>query len=209
MGPCVVQVTLVESALSSSVNSTMLWVSNGLTKSSLIATFEGATDSAISMRPWPTSLLPSHAYTAPLPLVTALNVLFIAVSFFSQADQDSQRRKSLSTAKILSGVALIVSARWIRNVSGCGGASLTVPRVMGPGGCESRDFRGEGHSYAQTDDDHGKACPWPGRPAPSVLGEQGSQGEINPQGRVQEEGLRGKRNQSVDPSLGNARRRGR
>src|SRR5216684_2037506 len=118
MGPCMVQVTLVESALGSSVNSTMLWVSNGLTKSSLIATFEGATESAISMRPWPTSLLPSHAYTAPSPLVTALKVLFIAGSFFSHGDQVSQRRKSLSTAKIFSGGALMLAARWMRNVSG-------------------------------------------------------------------------------------------
>src|SRR5256885_6068606 len=101
MGPCMTQVTLVESPWGSSVNSTMLCVSNGFTKSSLIATLEGDTDSAISMRPWPTSLLPSHAYTAPLPLVTALKVLFIAGSFFPQGDQDSQRMKSLSTAKIL------------------------------------------------------------------------------------------------------------
>src|SRR2546426_8454683 len=106
MGPCMTQVTFVESPWGSSVNSTMLYVSNGFTKSSLMATFDGGTDSAISMRPWPTSLLPSHAYTAPLPLVTALKVLFIAGSFFSQGDQASQRMKSLSTAKILSGGAL-------------------------------------------------------------------------------------------------------
>src|SRR5712675_2586640 len=112
------QVRFVASPLGSSVNSIVLCASNGLTKSSLIATLEGGTDSAISMRPWPTSLLPSHAYMAPLPLVTALNVLFIAGSFFSQGDQDSQRRKSLSTAKILSGGALMLAARWIRNVSG-------------------------------------------------------------------------------------------
>src|SRR5258707_599541 len=59
------QVTFVASPLGSSVNSIVLWASNGLTKSSLIATLEGGTDSAISMRPWPTSLLPSHAYCAP------------------------------------------------------------------------------------------------------------------------------------------------
>src|SRR2546427_8405642 len=95
MGPCMSQVTFVESPWGSSVNSTMLCVSNGFTKSSLIATLDGGTDSAISMRPWPTALLPSQAYTAPLPLVTALKVLFIAGSFFSQGDQASQRRKSL------------------------------------------------------------------------------------------------------------------
>src|SRR5438094_9680076 len=89
MGPCLTQVTSVESPLGSSVNSTMLCVSNGLTKSSLIATLDGGTDSAISMRPWPTSLLPSHAYTAPLPLVTALKVSFMVGSFFSQDDQVS------------------------------------------------------------------------------------------------------------------------
>src|SRR6266481_9628493 len=118
MLPSMVQVTFVASPFGSRVNSTVLWASNGLTKSSLIATLEGATDSAISMRPWPTALLPSHAYTAPLPLVTALKVLFIAGSFFSQGDQASQRRKSLSTAKIFSGGALMFVARWIRNVSG-------------------------------------------------------------------------------------------
>src|SRR5437660_5846647 len=100
------------------MSTSILCVSNGFMKSSLIARFDGGTDSAISMRPWPTSLLPSHAYTAPLPLVTALKVLFIAGSFFSQGDQDSQRMKSLSTAKILSGGALMLVARWIRNVSG-------------------------------------------------------------------------------------------
>src|SRR5712691_4864010 len=99
MGPCMTQMTLVESPLGSSVNSTMLWASNGLTKSSLIATFEGATDSAISMRPWPTSRLPSHAYTAPLPLVTALKVLFIAGSFFSQGDHASQRSEERRVGK--------------------------------------------------------------------------------------------------------------
>src|SRR6266571_1500374 len=118
MGPCMTQVTLVESPLGSSVNSTMLLVSKRFKKSNLIPTLEGAIDSAISMRPWPTSLLPSQAYTAPLPLVTALKVLFIAGSFFSQGDQASQRRKSLSTAKIFSGGALMLVARWIRNVSG-------------------------------------------------------------------------------------------
>src|SRR5438093_3430552 len=118
MGPCMTQLTFVESPWGSSVNSTMLCVSNGLTKSSLIATLDGGTDSAISMRPWPTSLLPSHAYTAPLPLVTALKVRFMAGSFFSQGDQDSQRMKPLSTAEILSGGALMLVARWIRNVSG-------------------------------------------------------------------------------------------
>src|SRR5438034_10806145 len=117
MGPCMTQLTFVESPWGSSVNCTRWCVSNAFTKSGLIATFDGGTDSAISMRPWPTSLLPSHAYTAPLPLVTALKVLFIAASFFSQGDQDSQRRKSLSTAKILSGGALMLAARWIRNVS--------------------------------------------------------------------------------------------
>src|SRR6267154_860402 len=69
------QVTFVVSPLGSSVNSTVLWASNGLTKSSLIATLEGGTDSAISMRPWPTSLFPSHAYWAPFPLVTTLKVV--------------------------------------------------------------------------------------------------------------------------------------
>ena len=54
-------VTAVASPLGSSVNSTMLWASKGLTKSSLIATREGGADAAISMLPWPTSLLPSQA----------------------------------------------------------------------------------------------------------------------------------------------------
>src|SRR5437879_13137329 len=95
MGPCMTQVTFVESPWGSSVNSTRLCASNGFMKSSLIATFDGGTDSAISMRPWPTSLLPSHAYTAPLPRVTALHVLFIAGPSFPQVYQYLQLRQSL------------------------------------------------------------------------------------------------------------------
>src|SRR5882672_3281766 len=112
------QVTFVAPSLGASVNSTVLWASKGFRKSSLIASFEGGTASAISIRPWPTSLLPSHEYTAPLPLVTTLKALFIAGSFFSQGDQASQRWKSLRSAKIFSGGALMLAARWTRNVSG-------------------------------------------------------------------------------------------
>src|ERR1700741_5026560 len=105
--PCMAQVTLVASPFGSSVNSTRLCASNGFTKSRLSATLEGGTDSAISIRPWPTSLLPSHAYPAPLPLVVAPKVLFIAGSFFSHGDHASQRLKSLMSGKIFSGGALM------------------------------------------------------------------------------------------------------
>src|SRR5713101_2590243 len=112
------QVMFVASPLGSRVNSNMLWASKGFRKSSLILTLEGATDSAISMRPWPTSLLPSQAYWAPLPAVTTLKVLFIAGSFFSQGDQASQRWKSFRRAKIFSGGALMLAERWTLKVSG-------------------------------------------------------------------------------------------
>ena len=49
------------SPLGLSVNSTLLWASNGLRKSSLSPTFDGATDSVTSMLPWPTFLSPFHA----------------------------------------------------------------------------------------------------------------------------------------------------
>src|SRR5713101_3615801 len=110
--------TFVASPLGSSVNSTILCASNGFTKSSVIVTLEGGTDSAISMRPWPTFLLPSHVYTAPLPLVAAPKVLFIAGSFFSHGDQAPHWLKSLMRAKTFSGGALMLAARWTRNVSG-------------------------------------------------------------------------------------------
>src|SRR2546430_15527779 len=103
MGPCMAQVTWVESPWGSSVNSTMLWVSNGFTKSSLIATLDGATDSAISMRPWPTSRLPSHAYTATLPLVTALKVRFMAGAFSFPRSQDFPGQEMLCDGHTTSG----------------------------------------------------------------------------------------------------------
>src|SRR5712692_8348968 len=70
-GPCMAHVTSVESPLGTRVNTTLLWASNGLTKSRSIATREGAA-SVISMRPSPTSRLPCHAYTAPLPFTAPL-----------------------------------------------------------------------------------------------------------------------------------------
>src|SRR5262245_21570375 len=51
--PCMAQVTFVDSPFGSNVNSTMLLVSNGLTKSRLILTLDGGDVSAISMRPTP------------------------------------------------------------------------------------------------------------------------------------------------------------
>src|SRR5262245_54888130 len=111
-------VTLVASPWPASVNSAMLWASNGLKKSSLIVTFEGGAVSVISMRPRPTLELPAHSYTEPLPLVAPLWVLFIAGSIFSQGDQEPHWWKSLMRAKIFSGEALILAALWTRNVLG-------------------------------------------------------------------------------------------
>ena len=51
MGPFMLQVTLVEPPLGSSVKSAMLRPSNGSMKSSLIVTLEGDDDSAIPMLP--------------------------------------------------------------------------------------------------------------------------------------------------------------
>src|SRR5262249_21735352 len=53
LGPCMAQVTFVDSPFGSNVNSTMLLASNGLTKSRLILTLDGGDVSAISMRPAP------------------------------------------------------------------------------------------------------------------------------------------------------------
>src|SRR5712671_713610 len=87
VGPCMTQVTFVESPCGSSVNSAILWPSNGLMKSNLIATLEGGDASVISIRPLPTLELPSHSYTAPFPLAAPLWVRLIAGSSFSQGDQ--------------------------------------------------------------------------------------------------------------------------
>src|SRR5215813_1439519 len=129
-------VTFVDSPLGSRLNSTTLWASNGFRKSSLSFTLAGGTDSAISIRPSPTSRLPSHAYTAPLPLVTAPKVRFIAGSFFSHGDHASQRLKSLMSAKTFSGGALMLAERCTRNVSGLVAAKMSTPatsaRTMTP-----------------------------------------------------------------------------
>ncbi len=70
------------------------------------------------MRPAPTLLLPSHSYTAPLPLAAPLSVFFIDGSSFSYGDQASQLCKSLMMAKSFSGGALMLAVRSIRKVSG-------------------------------------------------------------------------------------------
>jgi hypothetical protein len=59
-GPCIAQCTLVAFPCGSIVNSAVLWASNGLKKSSLMTSFDGVFASKISMRPVPTSLLPSQ-----------------------------------------------------------------------------------------------------------------------------------------------------
>src|SRR5438105_3329521 len=104
-------VTVVSPPPGCSVKSTTLWPSNGLMKSSWILTLEGDEASVISIRPEPTSRLPSHAYTAPLPLGAPLNVRFNAGSFFSQGDQDVQLWKSAISGKIFSGDALMLALR--------------------------------------------------------------------------------------------------
>jgi hypothetical protein len=105
LGPWIAHVTLVASPWGERVKSTTLWASKGSMKSSLIDTLEGGDASVISMRPLPISLLPSHSYTAPLPLGAPLKVFFIAGSFFSKGDQEPQLCRSLISAKTLSGDA--------------------------------------------------------------------------------------------------------
>src|SRR5215475_2345474 len=58
--PCITQCTLVALPCGSIVNSAVLCASNGLKKSSLMASFDGAFASRISMRPVPTFLSPSQ-----------------------------------------------------------------------------------------------------------------------------------------------------
>src|SRR6185503_15750233 len=81
------------------------------------------------MLPWPTSLLPSQPYLAPLPLVTAPQVRFIAGSFFSHGDHAFQRLKSLISANTFSGGALMLAARCTRNVSGLVAAKPSMPAI--------------------------------------------------------------------------------
>src|SRR5262245_56632365 len=87
------------------VISAVWWASNGLRKSILKTTLDGDA-SVISIRPLPMFLLPSHSYTAPLPLAAPLYVRFIEGSFFSQGDQAPWLRKSLTNGRIFSGAAL-------------------------------------------------------------------------------------------------------
>src|SRR5512134_2858277 len=112
------QVTSVASPRGTSVKSTVLFASNGLTKSSLIVTRDDGALSVISMRPLPTALLPSHSYTAPLPLAAPLKLRFIAGSLVSYGDHAVQRFRSLISAKIRSGGASILAERWTRRTLG-------------------------------------------------------------------------------------------
>src|SRR6266513_644957 len=105
------QVTFVESPLGSRANSAVLWPSIGLTKSSLIVTFDGGDTSIISIRPSPTLLLPCHAYAAPLPPGAPLYVRFIAGSIFSQGDHELQLWRSVISGVIFSGGALMLVVR--------------------------------------------------------------------------------------------------
>jgi len=93
-GPNVAHVTLVKAPAGISVDSAVLWASNGFRKSSLIVTLDPGDVPVISMRPSPALLLPAHSYTAPLPLGAPARVFFIAGSNFSQGDQESHRWKS-------------------------------------------------------------------------------------------------------------------
>src|SRR6266853_602603 len=128
-GPRIAQVTFVESPSGASVNSAVLCPSIGLRKSSLIVTLEGADASVISIRPLPTLELPSHSYTAPLPLAAPLRVLFIAGSTFSQGDQEFQLLKSLMRGNILSGGALIFVVRCTLKESGLVIAKPRTPAI--------------------------------------------------------------------------------
>ena len=60
VGPSIVQRTVVASPCGVKVNSVVLWPSKGRKKSSLIDTLVGAWAASTSMRPAPTSLLPSQ-----------------------------------------------------------------------------------------------------------------------------------------------------
>src|SRR5215831_13460041 len=102
MGPYIAHLTVVVSPAGVRANSTALCASNGSRKSSLSERRVGGVVSAISMLPLPTSLLPSHAYCAPLPLVVAPKIRFIAGSRFSHGDHEPHCLKSFRTAKILS-----------------------------------------------------------------------------------------------------------
>jgi ribose transport system substrate-binding protein len=59
-GPCMAQVTFVDSLSGCKVNSTMLCALNGRSMSSFMTILDGGAESVISMRPAPTSRLPSH-----------------------------------------------------------------------------------------------------------------------------------------------------
>src|SRR5258708_19069464 len=128
-GPYMAQVTSVAAPFGSSVNSAVLCPSIGLRKSSLIVIFEGGLISMISIRPLPTLLLPSHSYTAPVPLAAPPKERFIPGSTFSQGDQSPQLWRSLMSGKIFSAETWMSVARCTRNVLGLVAANPSTPTI--------------------------------------------------------------------------------
>src|SRR5882672_317236 len=66
---------------------------------------------------------------APLPVGAPLSVRFIAGSLFSYGDQVFHPFRSLMSAKIFSGGALMLAVRWTRKESGLVAAKPSTPTI--------------------------------------------------------------------------------
>src|SRR4051812_41040935 len=87
--PDMAQVTLVLSLMGLNVNSVSLTPAKGRMNSSRMRMWSFGALSVISMLPAPTSLLPSQANFAPLPMVGPENEFLQSGSIFAHGDQTS------------------------------------------------------------------------------------------------------------------------
>src|ERR1043165_1463310 len=116
--PDIVQETLVLSPIGLNVKRVSFTPANGRMNSSRMRMWSFGMLSVIVMLPAPTSLLPSQANLAPLPLVAPSNVDLAFGSIFAQGDQASHLWKSFTWLKTAAGVADIVAERDTLNSDG-------------------------------------------------------------------------------------------
>src|SRR5215467_1070437 len=109
--PDMVHVTFVLSPMGFKVKRVSLTPANGRTNSRRILTRSFGALSTISILPAPTSLLPSQANLAPLPLEAPSKEFLQLGSSLAQGDHASHLWKSLSWLKTAVGVAAMVAER--------------------------------------------------------------------------------------------------
>src|SRR5262245_39886914 len=133
--PDMAHVIPVRSPSGLNVNSAVLVPAIGLTKSSLILMNSVGRLWVSVMRPWPISLLPVQAKTAPSPAAGPSKVVLALGSRFAQGDHASHLWKSFTCANTSGAAAAIVADRAIRYSEGCRAtnaakAAMTAAKAM-------------------------------------------------------------------------------